>query len=164
MFAQDVTLGRNDQPVRIDPQADWPICEGCEGTVAPVGPRKPVARNAVAIAFKADQTSGRDALAQLDEAVKGDRQWHQRYLFLGPDIGDRARLFAMGCLSPQREATLFQPGIQCGQIWEVRHPLQHLVAGISNVLLDLPPSPAVSNRWRLAGSTQPAAGLQNSGS
>jgi len=57
----------------VDPKAQRPVRKGCEGTVAPVGPRKPVARNAVAIAFKADQAGGRDALAQLDEAVKSHR-------------------------------------------------------------------------------------------
>ena len=40
-------------------------------------------------------------------------------------------------LLPQLEASRFQPGIQRGKVWKVRHPLQHLVAGIPNVLLDL---------------------------
>jgi hypothetical protein len=25
MFAQNIPLGRNDQSIRIDPQADWPV-------------------------------------------------------------------------------------------------------------------------------------------
>lgn len=46
MFAQDVALGRvtpkacfqhDDHPVRIDPQADGPVGEECEGSVAPDG-------------------------------------------------------------------------------------------------------------------------------
>jgi hypothetical protein len=56
----------------------------------------------------------------------------------GLSIGDGAGLFAMRGLLPQREATLLQPGIQRGKIWKVRHPMQHLVARIPNVLLDLP--------------------------
>lgn len=56
MLAQDVVLGRHNQSVRIDPKTDRPVREG--------------RRNIVAIALKADQTSGRYALAQLDEAVK----------------------------------------------------------------------------------------------
>jgi hypothetical protein len=40
---------------------------------------------------------------------------------------------------PQLEAAIFQPGIQRGKVGEVRHTLQHLVAGIATVLLDLPP-------------------------
>ncbi len=86
------------------------------------------------------QATGRlDALAQRDEAVKSDGQRHQRGLFLGPDIGDRAWLFAMRGLPPQPGASRFQPGIQRGKVWEVRHALQHLVAGIPDFLLDLTP-------------------------
>ena len=48
MLTQDATLGRNDQPVGIYPQAD-----------RPVGKRR---RNTVAIALKTDQTGVR----QLD--------------------------------------------------------------------------------------------------
>jgi len=59
MFAQDVALGRHPPPVGIDPQADGSVREGCEGTMAPVGPRKPVARNTIAIALEADQTPSR---------------------------------------------------------------------------------------------------------
>jgi hypothetical protein len=44
MFAQDVALGCNDQPIGIDPQADRAIGKG--------------RRNAVAIALEADQTCG----------------------------------------------------------------------------------------------------------
>ena len=43
---------------------------------------------------------------------------------------------------PQIEAALFQPSIQRGKVGEVRHALQHLMAGISNVLLDLPLLPS----------------------
>lgn len=36
----------HDEPVGVDPEADRPVGEGCEGTVAPVAPRKPEARHA----------------------------------------------------------------------------------------------------------------------
>jgi hypothetical protein len=150
MFAQDVSLSCHDQPVGVDPKADRPVRKGC--------------RDAVAIAFKADQAGWRDALADLNEAVKGHRQGHQGSPFRSPDIRDCSGQRAMGSLVPQRDATLLQPGVQRGKIRKVRHALQHLMAGVADVLLDLPPSPAVSNRWRHAGSTQPAAGLQKSGS
>ena len=74
MLAQNVALGRHNQSVRTDPQADRPVREG--------------RRNTVAVVLKADQTGRRYALAQLDEAVKGDRQRHQRGLFFSPDIRD----------------------------------------------------------------------------
>ena len=128
MLAQDAPLGRHDQPVGIDPQADRPV--------------RKRRRDAVAIALKADQAGGRDALAQLDEAVKGDRQRHQGHLLFSPDIGDGAGLFAMSRLPPQFLATLLQPCIQRGKVREVWHALQHLVAGIPNVLLDLPLLPS----------------------
>jgi hypothetical protein len=51
MFTQDIALSRHNQPVGIDPQAD-----------RSVGKRR---RHAVETALKADQTSWRDALAQV---------------------------------------------------------------------------------------------------
>lgn len=41
MLAQNPPLGDHPEPVGVDVQADRPVAEGCEGTVAPVGPRKP---------------------------------------------------------------------------------------------------------------------------
>jgi len=124
MFAQDVPLGGHNQTVRTDPQADRAIGERRGDTVA--------------IAFEADQTGGRDALAQLDKAVKRHGQRPQRGLLFGPDIGDRAGLSAMRGLPPQLEAALFQPCIQRGKFWEAWHPLQHLMASVANVLPGLP--------------------------
>ena len=129
MFAQDIALGCNDQPVGIDPQADGPVRKG--------------RRDAVAIAFEADQAGGRDPFALLDEAVKRDRQCHQCGPFFGPDIGDRAGQRAMCSVAPQVLATLFQPGIQRGKVGKGRHSLQQLVARIPNVLLDSVPSPTL---------------------
>ena len=34
MFAEDIALGRNDQPLGIDPQADGPVGKRCRHTVA----------------------------------------------------------------------------------------------------------------------------------
>ena len=76
MFAQDVALGCNDQPIRIYPQADRAIGKG--------------RRNALAIALEADQTCGGDAFAVLDKTVKGRRQLHQGCSFFGPDIRNTA--------------------------------------------------------------------------
>ena len=62
MLAEDMPFGSDHQALRVDPQAD-----------RAVGERR---RNAVAIAFEADQASGRDTLAMLDEPVEGRRQRH----------------------------------------------------------------------------------------
>ena len=97
VLAQDVTFCRHNQSVRIDLKADRAIGEW--------------RRNAVAIALEADQTCGREAFAQLDEAVKGDGQRHQRGLLYDPDIGDRTGQSAMGRLAPQRPAASFQSSI-----------------------------------------------------
>src|SRR5690606_25780151 len=56
---------------------------------------------------------------------------------LSPDIGDRARQRAVRGLLPQLHATLLQPGVHRGQVGKARHPLQDLMAGVLNVLLDL---------------------------
>jgi hypothetical protein len=45
-------------------------------------------------------------------------------------------------LPPQFEAAFFQPSIQRGKVGKARHSLQHLVAGIPDVLLDLAFLPA----------------------
>ncbi len=81
---------------------------------------------------------GRDALAQLDEAVKGHRQRHQGSPFFGPDISDRARPRPMRRAFPQLQTMLFQPDIQRGEVCEVRHSMKQLVTGVPHVLLDLP--------------------------
>ena len=78
----------------------------------------------------------------LDKAVKSDRQRHQRSLLVSPDVGNRAKQFAMRGLPPQLKAPLLQPSFQRSEVWKVRHTLQHLMAGISNVLLDLPLLPS----------------------
>ena len=57
MLTQDLTLRGDYQPVRINAQTD--------GTV------RKCRRNAIAVAFKADQASGRHSLAQFDKAIEG---------------------------------------------------------------------------------------------
>lgn len=147
MFADDLAFGDDHQPFRVDVQTDGAIGER--------------GRNAVSIAIETDQAGGRHTLALLDKAIEGRRQCHQGRLFFGPDIGDRARQNAMRDLAPEFEAALFQPGIQGSQIWKIRRRQPKARPCVLNVLLDLAPSPAVLNRWRHAGSTQPDAGLQN---
>jgi len=143
------TSGQSDRWADFNVTATTVAGEGC--------------RNTPAIAVKADRTSRRYALAQLDKAVKGHGQRHQRCLFFGPHRRNRAGLFAMRGLPPQREAAPFQPAIQRGKVWELWHPLQHLVTGVAGVLFDLTFAivlgPMADN-----GSSQPAAGLQSSGS
>jgi hypothetical protein len=51
-------------------------------------------------------------------------------------------------LVPHLYATPFLPDIQRQQIGEIWHRLPKPVPGLLNVLLDLTPLPAVSNRWR----------------
>ena len=53
------------------------------------------------------------------------------------------------------------------QLLEALHPQarrEEALADGADLALDLSPSPAVSNRWRHAGSTQPDAGVQATGS
>lgn len=70
----------------------------------------------------------------------------------------------MSRLSPQQFAALFQPIIQRIQIRKGRHELPHTMARVADILLDL----SLRQRARTGGATlaqsQPAAGLQNSGS
>ncbi len=124
MFAQDLPFGGDNNPFGIDPQADRAVREGC--------------RNAVTIAVEMDQAGRRHAFALLDQAVEGRRQRHQGRRFLGPHSGDGAGLSPMRDISPQFEASLFQPGIQCRKIGKARRRLPKPVSRILNILLDLP--------------------------
>ena len=62
MLAQELPLGRNDKPVRVDTEADGPVRE-----------RR---RDAVTVALEVDQAGWRDPLALLDEPVEGGRHRH----------------------------------------------------------------------------------------
>ena len=128
--------------------------------MAPVGPRKPEARNAVAIAVETDQAGGRHALALLDKAIEGSRQLHQGCLLFGPDIGDCSGQNPMRDLAPKLEAALFQPSVQGAQIRKVRGWQPKAWPCVLDVLLDLALvivlGPMADN-----GSSQPDAGLQN---
>ncbi len=141
MLAEDLPLGgvtpqaclrHDDKAAGVDPEADGAVGEGCAGTVAPVAPRKPAARNAAAVALEGDQapsrrlpaiacraTGGRHPLALLDEAVEGRRQRHQRCPLRGPGIRDAARQRAMPGLSPELDAALFQPAVHRRQVGEL---------------------------------------------
>ncbi|MNL14608.1 hypothetical protein D3C87_1355570 [compost metagenome] len=76
MLAEDIALGRNDQSLGINPQADGPVRKRC--------------RHTVAVPFEGDQACRRDALALLDEAVKHGGERHQCCPLISPNIRDRA--------------------------------------------------------------------------
>jgi hypothetical protein len=123
VLADDLPLGRDDEPVGVDPQAD-----------RAVGERR---RDTVAVPLEADQAGRRHPLALLDEAVKGRRRLHQGRLLPGPDLRDGPRQRAMRRAPPQLDAALLEPSVQCRQVGEVRHQLQDQVTRILHVLLDL---------------------------
>jgi len=107
VLAQDLPLGRDDQPIRIDPQAHWPVRKGC--------------RNAIAIALERDQAGRRHALGMFDKAIEGPPHRHQADNLNGVHIGNCAGEDAMLDFSPLCDAPLFQPGIEGIKIWEVGH-------------------------------------------
>jgi hypothetical protein len=78
MFADDLSLGGDNNAFGIDSYADRAIGEG--------------GRHAVAIAVQMDQARRRHALGVFDEAVERTRKRHQVLRFFRPGIGDRASL------------------------------------------------------------------------
>ena len=150
MLTENLPFCGHDKPIGVDPETDRPVGEG--------------GRHAIAVALEADQAGGRDALALLDEAVEGRRQRHQRGLLLGPDVGEAPGQTAMRVLPPKLQASLLEPGIQRGEVREVRYRLPQARPRVLHVLLDL----SLRQRARTGGATpaqsQPDAGLQNSGS
>ena len=81
MLTDRLTLGDDDDPVGIDPQAHRAVGEG--------------SRHAVAIALEMDETGRGNPLGVFYEAVKRPRHRHQVTDLFGPRIGDRARLRAV---------------------------------------------------------------------
>ncbi len=65
VLAEELSLGGvttkacpryDNEAVGVEPEADRAVGKGCAGTVAPAAPRKPAARDTVAVAFEGDQT------------------------------------------------------------------------------------------------------------
>src|ERR1700722_97036 len=111
-----------------DPHADRAIGEG--------------RRHAVAIAVQMDQARRRHALGVFDEAVERARKRHQAPDFFCPYVDDRAGLRSVQRLGPQFPAARLKPAVQCRQGGEVGHWLPEPMAGVLDVLLDLPLLPA----------------------
>ena len=128
MFADDLPLGGDDDALGIDPHADGTIGEG--------------RRHAVAIAVQMDQARRRHALGVLDEAVERPRKLHQMLRLFRPGVGDRARMRAVRRLRPQLPAAHLQPVVERRQRGKARRGLPEPMAGILDVLLDLPFLPA----------------------
>src|SRR6185437_9482616 len=95
MFADDLSLGGDNDALGIDSYADWTIGEG--------------GRHAVAIAVQMDQARRRNALGVFDEAVERPGKRHQVLRFFRPGIGDRASLRAVRRQCPKLSASRLQP-------------------------------------------------------
>jgi hypothetical protein len=78
MFADDLSLGGDDDAFGINSYADRTIGEG--------------RGHAVAIAVQMDQARRRHALGVFDEAVERPGKRHQVLRFFRPGIGDRTSL------------------------------------------------------------------------
>src|SRR3546814_8620451 len=90
VLAQDLPLGRDDQPIGIDPQAHWPVRKG--------------SRNAIAIALERDQAGGRHALGMRDRAIEGPSHRHPADNISGMHIGNCTGQDAMSDFSPLCDA------------------------------------------------------------
>ena len=107
MLAQDLPFGSDDDPLRVDPQADRPVGEG--------------SRHAVAVAFKVNETGRRYALGVLDEAVKRPRPIAMRLAISSAQTSAMVPgSDAMRDLPPLLDAAFLQPGIQCVQVGKGR--------------------------------------------
>jgi hypothetical protein len=98
MFADDLSLGGDNDAFGIDSYADRAIGEG--------------RWHAVAIALQMDQARRRHALGVFDEAVERPGKRHQMLDLFGPGVGNRARMRGVRRLSPQLPAALLQPVVQ----------------------------------------------------
>ena len=128
MLAYDLAFCRDDQPIRIDPEADRSIGEG--------------GRDAIAVPLQMDETGRRYPFGVFDKSIERPRDWHESLSLFCPDIGNGAAHLAMRCHCPECLATLFQPVIQGIQRGKARDGLPEPVASILDVLLDLPLLPA----------------------
>jgi hypothetical protein len=81
MFAKDLPLGRHHDPLGVDPDADRAVGKGC--------------RDAVPIAFKADEADRGHPLGVFDKTIEGPPQRHQTTNLSGVYIGYGAGQVAM---------------------------------------------------------------------
>src|SRR4029077_20031560 len=95
MFADDLSLGGDNDALGINSYADRTIGEG--------------RGHAVAIAVQMDQARRRDPFGVFDEAVEWARKLHQAPDFFCPYVDDRAGLGAVQRLGPQLSAARLQP-------------------------------------------------------
>lgn len=86
MLTDDLAFGRDNQAIRVDPQAHRPI-----------GIRR---WHAVAVALEVDQAGGRDPLGVFHKAIEGPWHRHQGGPLLGPDVRYGTRQLAMRNLAP----------------------------------------------------------------
>ena len=136
MLAQDLALGGDDDPFRVDPQADRPVGEG--------------GRHTVAVALEVDEAGRRYSLGVFDEAIEGAAQRHQAGNLVGMHIGDGAGQATMLDLAPLLDATLLKPGVQGIDIGEAGQRLPQPTPRILDVLLDLsllPTGSRVAELW-----------------
>src|SRR5271168_2787308 len=98
MFADDLSLGGDNNAFGIDSYANWTIGEG--------------GRHTIAIAVQMDQARRRHALGVFDEAVERARRLHQMRDLFGPGVGNRAKMRGVRRLSPQLPAARLQPVVQ----------------------------------------------------
>jgi len=102
MFTRDVAFGGNDDPLRVNPQADRAVCERCG--------------LAFAVAFEVHETGRRQRLATLDKAIKRPPQRHQARNSPCPDIGDGPKKSGMHDLTIKRGRAFLEQGIERVQI------------------------------------------------
>src|SRR5271154_5537828 len=130
MFTQNLPFGGDNDPFRVNPQADRPI-----------GKRS---RNAVAVALKMHEAGRRYPLGMFDEAVEGPPQSHQAGNLSGMRIGDGTGQSAMLDLSPLFDAAFLEPGVERSQVREAGQRLPQPPPRILHVLLNLALLPAGS--------------------
>lgn len=131
MLAYDLAFCRDDQPIRIDPEADRSVGEGCW--------------DAVAVPLQMHETGRRYPFGVFDKSIKASVDRHESSSLFCPDIHNGAAHLAVRCHRPECLATLFQPVIQGIQRGKAGNGLPEPVASILDILLDLPLLPA--RRW-----------------
>jgi len=150
MLANDHPVLPEDDPVRISVHIDRPPDRR--------------GQHGILVVVESHRAGLRHRGGHTVEAIEGAGIGHEVRPFGLEHLPDRlVGLFGMAVRLGIGHAFVHEPGVQLVEALDPQAGREEPLSHQPDLVLDLTPSPAVSNRWQRAGSTQPDAGVQATG-